>query len=64
LKKSIPTGLGCEIQTSFIIYFSSVNQIYFKYMELIWVASTLQITYLLFENLNSPVVGAEPSEKG
>ena len=30
LKKSIPTGSGCEIQSSFTIYLSSVNQIYFK----------------------------------
>jgi len=30
LKKSIPTGLGCEIQTSFIIYFSSVNLTIFR----------------------------------
>ena len=40
LKKWIPTGTGCEIQSSFTIYFSSVNQIIFRYMELLWVPCT------------------------
>ena len=57
---------ACNIQghtPSVSNYFTTRNQIIFRYMELIkYLVHTINILFI--ENSNSPVVGAEPSEKG